>query len=111
MVAYLLADSSIAVGPSSVPGLVFPASLKTLVLLSPVEAGLLSLVPTGLQDLRIKCDVEGPAEGPGSCSSGVARLQHLTQLYIDPYRDMSWPPTGPAYSALTAAATCIVLSD
>lgn len=58
-VLHFSAAGDVAVGPRSVPGLLFPTSLTMLVLLSPVEAGLLSLVPTGLQDLRVQCDVEG----------------------------------------------------
>ena len=101
-----------AVGPSSVPGLSFPASLKTLVLLSPVEAGILSLVPPGLQHLTVHRDVEGPAEGPGSFLSYMARLKHLTQLFLWPDSMvvfMHLPPAGPAYSALTASSSLVRL--
>jgi hypothetical protein len=74
----------VVVGPGSVPGLVFPASLKTLVLSSPVEAGILSLVPAKLQALRIRNRLEGPAEGPVSLLSCMAKLQHLTELSVQP---------------------------
>ena len=50
-----------AVGPSTVPGLSFPSFLQKLVLVSLVEAGVLSLVPTGLLELRVPCRVEGLA--------------------------------------------------
>jgi Leucine-rich repeat (LRR) protein len=62
----VVADDEVAVGPGSVTGLAFPASLETLVLVSSVEAAILSLAPPGLQDLRIGWDVEGPEEGPDS---------------------------------------------
>jgi hypothetical protein len=54
------------------------------VLLSPIEAAVLSLLPTGLQDLTIEpgCDVVGPADGPDSVLSGMARLQSLKYLHI-----------------------------
>jgi hypothetical protein len=103
MVAY---DTPI--GPSSVPGLVFPASLKTLFLSTPVEAGILSLVPTGLLDLRVVSVVVGPAEGPGSFWSCMARLQHLTKLLLAT-KSVVWPPAGPAYSALTASSDLVEL--
>ena len=61
-------------GPSSVPGVLFPASLETLFLSSPVESGILSLVPSGLNHLEIDCDVEGPTEGYGSALSFLGRL-------------------------------------
>jgi hypothetical protein len=100
-----------AVGPDSVPALAFPASVKKLVLLSPVEAGLLSLVPAGLQDLRVECGVEGLVEGPGSLLSCITRFTHLTQLSIlpNPVSALMWPPAGPAYSALTASSNLAAL--
>lgn len=79
----------VAVGPSSVPGLALPASLKAL-LWFPVEAGLLSLVPTGLQDLQVEC-AEGPAEGAGSLLSGMSPLQHLTELSLEVCGSLAWP--------------------
>jgi hypothetical protein len=100
------------VGPSTVPGLAFPASLTKLVLGSgtAVEAAVLSLVPTELQHLAIECEVEGPAEGPGSFLSGMARLQCLTYLDLsssNPISDL--PPAGPAYAALTASSKLVEL--
>jgi hypothetical protein len=104
-------SSNAPVGPSSVPCLVLPAALTRLVLLSSVEAGLLSIVPTGLQDLRLECDIIGPAEGPSSLLSGMARLQHLTQLYIDGEEGLHLqrPPAGPAYAALTVSSNLVSL--
>ena len=95
-----------AVGPSSAPGLVFPASLTKLVLWSDVEAGLLSLV-TGLHELRVESgDIKGPAEGSGSLLCGMARLQHLTDLYLGG-SELTWPPAGATYSALTASSNLV----
>jgi hypothetical protein len=85
-------DPSLIVGPSSVPGLALPASLTRLRLLSPVEAGLLSLVPTGLQALHVECDVEDASSWSGSFLSGMGQLQHLTQLYIQAPDSFIWPP-------------------
>lgn len=48
---FFSACSSDPVGPSNLPSL--PASLTKLMLLSPIEDGVLSLLPTGLQDLNI----------------------------------------------------------
>ena len=87
-------------GPSSAPGLAFPASLVSLGL-SDIDVGVLSLVPAGLRDLSVGGRVEGPAEGPRSMFSHIAGLQQLTQL--DMYLE-NWPPVGPAYSALTASS-------
>ena len=107
---HLYAADDTAVGLGSVPGLVFPASLKTLLLLHPVvvEAGLLSCVPEGLADLVIECDVVGPSEGPGSLLSSIAHLVHLTELFFVP-TSVSWPPAGPAYSALAASSNLVQL--
>jgi hypothetical protein len=106
----LVADSSIAVGPSSVPGLELPASLTKLKLLSPVEAGILSVVPTGLRYLQLSCDVEGTAdsEGLGAFLSYMANLQHLTQLDFS-INELQLPPAGPAYSTLTATSNLVHL--
>jgi hypothetical protein len=92
------------VGPSSTPALVLPTGLTCLVLWSPVEAGILSLVPTGLQELVVCGEVQGPAEGPTSLLSGIARLQHLTKLVLQPVHDLDWPAPGPVYSGLTASS-------
>ena len=97
------------VGPSTVPGLTFPASITKLafVMRTPVEAAILSLLPAELKHLAVWCHVEGPAEGPGSFLSGMARLQHLTHLDLGSPRPISLPPPGPAYSALTASSALI----
>jgi hypothetical protein len=108
-VLHLSAAGDVAVGPSSVPGLVFPASLKALTLSSPVQAGILSVVPTGLRTLRVGRDVEGPAEGPDSFLSCMARLQHLTLLSVQAHGGLDCPPAGPAYSALTASSNLVHL--
>jgi hypothetical protein len=96
------------VGPKLIPGLMFPASLQKLVLLSPLEAGLLSLVPTGLKFLRVERVIEGPSSGSGSFLSYMARLQALTRLEL-PYGEFYGPPAGPAYSALTASSSLVSL--
>jgi hypothetical protein len=101
--------SETAVGPHSIPGLGFPASLNSLSLWSPVEAGLLSVVPTGLQVLRLYCGVEGPGDVPGSILSNMARLQHLTELALWPGFDLAWPSASMAYSALTASSNLATL--
>jgi hypothetical protein len=107
---HFISDDDLADSPSSVPGLLFPTSLLTkLVLLSPVEAGLLSLVPIGLQDLTVDCDVEGPAEGPGSFLAYLARMQHLTRLSLEADNVVEWPAAAPAYSALTARSSLVEL--
>jgi hypothetical protein len=97
------------VGPSSTPALVLPTGLTCLVLWSPVEAGVLSLVPTGLQELVVCGQVQGPAEGPSSLLSGIARLQHLTKLVLQPVNDLDWPAPGPVYSGLTASSNLAFL--
>jgi hypothetical protein len=98
-----------AVGPSSVPGLVFPASLKTLISWSSMEAGILSVLPTGMQELRLEVGVDGPADGPGSLLSCMPRLQHLTWLLLQAGNSLAWPPPGPAYSAITASSNLVTL--
>jgi hypothetical protein len=104
------AAENTAVGPSSVPGLLFPASLTTLSLSLPVEAGILSLAPVGLQRLCIYGTVQGPSQGPDSFLSCMARLQHLTELALHPENEPDWPPAGPAYSALTASSRLVQLT-
>jgi hypothetical protein len=103
-VLQMSAPGDIFVGPSSVPGFALPASLNELVLGSPVEAGILSVVPTELQELYIDCELRGPAEGPGSLLHGIASLDHLTRLVVNSPHGLNWPPPGPAYSALTASS-------
>ena len=95
-----------SVGPSSVPGLVLPASLSKLELHSEVEVGLLSLIPAGLKVLGVHCSYEGPTDGPMSLLSCMARLQDLTEVELFVYQ---WPPAGPAYSALTASSSLVSL--
>lgn len=107
----LWAESAL-IGPKAVPGLAFPPSLETLVLglSSPVEAAILSLVPTGLQALHIgRVPVECPLQGPDAILSCMARLQHLTVLSLECYESAHWPPVGPAYSALTASTGLVHL--
>jgi hypothetical protein len=109
---HLFTNSAVAVGPGSVPGLSFPSSLTKLDLSltwqdglhAKVEAGILSLLPTGLQHMDITCPVDGPVDGPGSFLSGMARLQHLTELSLETKDGLNWPPLGPAFSALTASS-------
>mgnify|MGYP001807581367 CR=1 FL=1 len=112
----LSVKADVPVGPSSIPGLALPASLTKLKVWSRMETGLLCLPPSGLQDLMLECAVDGPAEGPDSLLSCVARLQQLTSLELRPYEDaagaessLCWPPVGPAYSALTASSKLAVL--
>jgi hypothetical protein len=104
----LKAGRSVVVGPNSVPGLVFPASLTQLQLCSPVEAEVLLSVPAGLQDLGLHCAVQGPAEGPSSLLFCISRLPPLTVLhcFVLP-TGLSLPPPGPAYSALTASSNLV----
>jgi hypothetical protein len=96
------------VGPS-MPGLVLPASLTRLVLKSPVEAGLLALVPTTLRCLEIEEEARGPAGGSSSFLAGLARLQNLRQLCLGRDNIIDWPPAGPAYSAFTASTHLVSL--
>ena len=100
----LTVETDMPVSPTTCPGLVLPASLTGLTLLLSVQGSILSLVPTGLQDLFMECDLQGPAEGPDSLLSCIARLQHLTQLKLNFVNPVVWPPAGPAYSALTASS-------
>jgi hypothetical protein len=98
-----------AIGPRSLPGLQFPASLKALSLSSLMEAELLTVVPIGLQRLLIFGAIEGVSEGPRSFLSCMARLQHLTSLSLHPEGGPYWPSAGPAYSALTASNKLVQL--
>ena len=100
----------VIVSPSSLPGLVFPASLIGLGIASPVEAGVLSVVPTGLQSLLLDLVVQGPAEGPGSLLCGLGRLQHLTRLVLRSPAGLEWPVPGPVYSALATSSNLQDLS-
>jgi hypothetical protein len=100
----MLSQHNMAIGPSSVPRLVFPTSLTYLGIGSRAEAGVLSLVPTGLRDLWLDEVAEGPAERPGSLLSCMSRLQHLTQLSLKCSGSLNWPPASRAYSALTASS-------
>jgi hypothetical protein len=110
----LLVKHPTIVGPSTIPGLVFPAALKTLLLLqsTPFEAGLLHLLPSTLQALQLTCAVEGGADGLLSC---MTRLQHLTLLSLQPTAvgpkqdGPVWPQPGPIYSALTASSRLVHL--
>lgn len=70
---------------------------------------MLSLVPAGLQDLHVECVVAGPTDGPGSLLSGMAHLQHLTELSFSTDDRLPWPPLGPAYPALTASSKLVNL--
>jgi hypothetical protein len=102
-----------AVGPRSVPGLVFPASLTKLEVFERFEAALLSLLPEGLQSLKVSelgvMEFDDLAEGHGSFLSSMAHLQHLTSLSLLPGNRIHWPPVGPAYSALTASSSLVQL--
>jgi hypothetical protein len=95
----LTAPLGAALGPNTVPGLVFPACLTSLLLLGPVEPSILSLVPAGLQALHIDGASVGPVEGLGSMLFHIAQLPPVLQLDIS--LD-DGPPAGPAYSAVTA---------
>lgn len=110
----LMADGAVALGPSSVPGFTFPASLTKLELLSRVEVGVLSLVPATLRHLELSCTFVGAmaVEGPGSFPSCLGRLQQLTTLvvFIEPQGFTDWPPPSPAYAALTASNNLVELS-
>lgn len=99
---YLATEDSSAIGPSMLPG--FPATLTWLEVMSPVEAGIMSILPTGLQHLQILDGVEGPAS---MFLAGMARL-HLTQLYLCITGGTDWPAPGPAYSGLTASSSLVV---
>lgn len=108
---HLWTADDIVVGADIVPGLMLPASLTALFLLSPVQAAFLSLARTTLQRLTIQSDVEGPAERPGSLLSGLDRFKHLTCLDLAQSRAESFlcPPPGPTYSALTASSSLVHL--
>jgi hypothetical protein len=114
---HLLGAPGVVIGPSCVPGLAFPASLQQLVIVSTMEAAVLSLVPTGLQRLYVSCKVEAPADGPGSLLYGIARLQHLTELSLECFEraivavshEALMPPAGAVYSALTASTKLCAL--
>jgi hypothetical protein len=107
---FLKAPHGVTLGPRSVPGLLLPDSLTQLPLSSPVEAAMLSCVPTGLKELALCCSVDGPAEGPGSLLSCIALLPPLTGLHISVESGgTGWPPSGPAYSALTASTQLVKL--
>jgi hypothetical protein len=100
----LTVETGMPVSPTTCPGLVLPASLTGLELMLSVQGSILSVVPTGLQDLFMECDLQGPAEGPDSLLSCMARLQHLTKLKLNFVNNVEWPLAGPAYSALTASS-------
>ena len=113
----LLVKHPTIVGPSAIPGLVFPAALKTLLLLqsTPFEAGLVHVLPSTLQELQLTCAVEGGADSLSCLLSCMTRLQHLTRLSLQPsaVRRMQdgpfWPQPGPIYSALTASSRLVHL--
>lgn len=105
----LLAGYDVAVGPSRIPGLLLPASVETLLLSSPVEAGILSLVPTGLQELQVLYAVRCPVYEPDAFVPSLRRLRQLTQLKLHPRRGIDWPAAGPAFYALTASTNLVHL--
>jgi hypothetical protein len=96
-----LTSSDPEIGPSTVPGLVFPACLTNLMVLGAVAPDILSLVPTGLKALTIDGGGIGPVEGPGSVLFYIAQLPPLLQLDIS-LED--GPPASHAYSAVTASS-------
>jgi hypothetical protein len=102
---HLSADNHTPIGPSMVPGLAFPASLKTLLLLSRADTRAFSVVPTGLQHLQVMCYMDGRADGPDSFFACMSQLQQLTFLYLVTNSAVGafWPVAGPAYTALTAS--------
>lgn len=106
---HLSADNHTPIGPSMVPGLAFPASLKTLLLLSRVDTRTFSAVPAGLKHLQVECDVEGPADGPDSFIACMSQLRQLTCLEVVTNSAVSafWPVAGPAYTALTASSKLV----
>lgn len=97
-------DGNVAIGPSHVPGLAFPASLTYLGIGSDTEAGVLSLVPTGLRGLWLERVADGPVEGPSSLLYCMSQLQHLTMLSVKCSSSLNWPAASSAYSALTASS-------
>jgi hypothetical protein len=98
----------ILLGPRTLPGLAFPASLTKLLLLDGVDASILSLVPPGLKQLHVQGVVSGPDEGPESTLSCMAGLQQLTQLDML-VAGWDWS-AGSAFSALTASSSLVSLS-
>lgn len=105
--------------PFSISDMVLPASLTKFELWEWIDAGVLSVVPTGLQDLQFMCSSEVDlAEGPGSWLSNLGRLQQLTRLDVNPQDAITsprldWPPVGPVYSALAASSNlvCLQITD
>lgn len=74
-------DDSFTVGPSSAPGLAFPASLTKFELMgASFEARMLSLLPAGLKDLDINGAVEDTFENYDLLLSHMAHLQQLTRI-------------------------------
>jgi hypothetical protein len=111
---HLFVSDEYLAGLTDLPSLVMPTALQSLVLLSNMEASLLSSVPSGLKHLRAEGDLQGPAEGPGSFLSCMARLQHLTSFVMAPrdgvlYGGVDWPFPCPQYSALTASSSLVRL--
>jgi hypothetical protein len=105
-------DFGVSGGAVVRPGnsLVFPASLVVLDVNSPVEAGVLSLLPTGLEGLQLDCVVQGPIDGSDVLLSGVGGLQHSTRLDLTCSEELVWRAAGPAYSALTGSSSLAVLA-
>jgi hypothetical protein len=104
-------SGDVVVGPSTVPCLVFPASLISLdVVECRVEVGVLSLLPTGLKGLRLGSLEQPLADGADVLLTGVARQQHMTRLDITCSEHFAWPAVGPAYAALTANITLVELT-
>jgi hypothetical protein len=114
----LTAVSDAAGRPFSISDMVLPASLKQLELREWMDAGVLSVVPTGLQDLQFMCSSVDLAEGPCLWLSSLGRLQQLTRLEVIPQMaitspQLDWPAVGPVYSALTASSNlvCLEIND
>lgn len=107
---HLNVKGDMADGPTSTLGAAFPASLEVLTVSSAIQADFLSLVPAGLQTLRILegAPVQGPAEGHALFLSSMSRLQRLTELELA-LKGFNWPPVGPAYTALTASSYLVSL--
>lgn len=104
-----LTSADPVIGPSTVPGLVFPACLTNLMVLGAIEPEILTLVPAGLKALCINGGLVGAVEAPKSILFHIAQLPALLQLDIS-LED--WPAAGPAYAALTASSSleCLELS-